>query len=144
MDNMRKQSLAVKDPFYSQNCEFERLLFEAKKNENFRLAYLVEASRLKNKMGPVNIQNKALYDTLVDEEVYSHFTRRLNELIQTIRGNIHNKEYDKAAIYLSDMRMLGDFVRTKKIKFDFEFYDKIDAFFEKRKKKDVNTMPIFK
>jgi hypothetical protein len=132
----------LKDPFLNQNNEFDRLVLAAKGSKDFRIAYLIEASRIKNNMGTKNLETSD-YDKLVDEEVYSHVTRRLREIIETIRGDIHKKENDKAALFLTDMRMLGDFVKSKKIKFDFEFYDKINKFFNEKKRKEVKEMPKY-
>lgn len=132
------------DPFRKQSDEFSHFVSEAKKNNDFKMSYLLEASKLKNSADSLKNPDLFDYNKLLDEEVYGHVSRRLNEIIETIRHHIHKKEYDKATLYLNDMRILGDFIKEKNVKFDFEFYNKIERFFDKKKQKDISLIPLFK
>ena len=132
-----------KDPFKENDAKFLYLVNKAKSDKLFRVAYLLEASNLKSTITDVSLDLQKDYKQLVDSEVYSHVTRRLHEIIEQIRYHIHRKEFDKAAAYVSDMRILGDFVKRKGLQFDFEFYDKIEEFYHKKKDKDAKIAPRF-
>lgn len=131
------------DPFKESDAKFSYLVNKAKSDKLFRAAYLLEASNLKSTITDVSLELQKDYKQLVDSEVYSHVTRRLSEIVEQIRHHIHRNEFDKAAAYVSDMRILGDFIKRKGLQFDFEFYDKIEEFFHTKKEKDAKIAPRF-
>lgn len=119
------------DPFKASKRKFLDLLNLAKKDPKYRISALLDASKLKSANN--HLESKE-YSSMLDEVAYSHVMRRLNTIVEVIRDHIHKKEYDLASNYLMDMVMLGDFVKNKKLDFDFEFYDKILRFFDKKRK----------
>lgn len=137
--------MAFPDPFALQKKRFGEQVSLAKRDNRFRLPALLDATRIytTNDASSLGAEEVAAYRSLVDAEVYLHLTRRLDEIIKIIRAHIHKKELDRAARYLSDMRMLGEFVREKNLTFDFEFYDKIEAFFAKCREDFSAEVPVY-
>jgi hypothetical protein len=142
---VEKITQQINDDFFKkENKYFSELVETAKNNKNIRISCLIEASKIKPSAVVLKNSDLEVYRNLIDEEVYSHVVSRLNDMIHKIRSHIHKKEYDKAKIYIKDMHVLGDFIKSKNIRFDFEFYTKIDNFFNKKETKNIKLFPFYK
>lgn len=130
------------NPFIKKKEEFEELMDKIVKKGDKTLESIHKASII------AQTQNKGLDKTKLNEAkdsiVYLHITNKLEKIIDIIRDCIHNEDFEEGKSFLKDMRVHGDFIKDKGLKFNFEFYNKIEDFFKNQPEDYLKNIPKFK